>query len=122
MKPHPYAEVLRAIADGQSIQFMPEGSNQWVDRSATNVLRMVQLETEDPIQFRIKPQMVNVNGRTVPAPLQNTPENGTMVWQATICANGEHWAGAEHQLRLLQAGKLFMSSSDCHEHAAALLG
>lgn len=122
MTQHPYADILRAIADGHGIQFKPEESETWIDRSAANVLRMVQLQTDSPLQFRIKPSTVLINGKDVPAPLSVPPACGTMVWEPTICANGEHWQGLVHQFHLLNSGKLFASSEDCRTHAQALLG
>ena len=62
--PHPQAEILRAIADGKTIQrFYPIRGGIWVD-SVTPLSDVIQNE-----RIRIKPDTVNINSHKVPCPV-----------------------------------------------------
>lgn len=72
--PHPRADILRAIADGKTVQMLDD-DNVWVD---------VDLEyiADNPESiFRIKPDTITTHGHEVPAPVRTPLEVGTPYWQ-----------------------------------------
>jgi hypothetical protein len=78
--PHKHAEVLRAIADGETVQYLIR--DEWVDRPEKSM-------TVDPItcermQWRIKPKMISLNGFEYPEPLTEAPQEGTAVWTTWV--------------------------------------
>jgi hypothetical protein len=78
--PHKHAEVLRAIADGETVQYLIR--DEWVDRPEKSM-------TVDPItcermQWRIKPKMISLNGFEYPEPLSSAPPKGTVVWTTWV--------------------------------------
>ena len=77
--PHPYAEILRAIADGEEIQFRSAGT--WCDQSLETTLQEIADEDYPPECYRVKPNVVMINGHEVPEPLKELPlEDGAMVY------------------------------------------
>ena len=75
MTPHPQAEILRAIADGEEIQaFYDRGWHDTVPRSA------VQYLGGDMYPLRIKTKVININGIEVPEPMREMPPEGTSVY------------------------------------------
>ena len=62
-KPHPHADILRAIADGKKIQGRAGDSLPWIDADLEDVVR------EPHVQFRIAPETVLINGVECPKPV-----------------------------------------------------
>lgn len=73
MKPHPHAEVLRAIADGVPLSEFERSENNvyWV---CIDDLSLSRMSTYGYI--RRKPQHIMVNGFKVPKPLDVMPTHG----------------------------------------------
>lgn len=69
LKPHPQAEILRAIADGKTVQMSNEDC-EWVDAGLKD---LVNYPTD---AFRIKPETVNINGHEVDPPVQEPLQKG----------------------------------------------
>lgn len=51
-KQHPYAEILRAIADGNRIQRKISGG--WIDIASNSVLENIAYKIYEPEEYRIK--------------------------------------------------------------------
>lgn len=71
-KQHPYAEILRAIADGKKIQTKLEG--EWIDRSYPMALQDISLNRVDQNSIRIKPKTIRIGEYDVPEPLRVAPK------------------------------------------------
>lgn len=75
MKPHPQADILRAIADGKTIQAQHRSVKIWED-------------LEKPLTFigyaeyelRIKPETMNLAGHEFPAPVSEPLKAGQEYW------------------------------------------
>ena len=124
MTPHPQAEILRAIADGEEIQaFYDRGWHDTVPRSA------VQYLGGDMYPLRIKPKVININGIEVPEPMREMPPEGTSVyWPGFGPDSGDtHTESADVGCYsamlpyLLRKGLLHLTKEAATIHANALL-
>ena len=61
MKPHPQAEILRAIADGEEIEAFYD--KEWYGVVPMTALRYIY---DGSTPLRIKPKVININGIEVP--------------------------------------------------------
>ena len=75
MKPHPQAEILRAIADGGGIEAF--NGKEWFGITPMTALRFIY---DGNTPLRIKPQIVNINGFEVPEPMREAPKLKTRFW------------------------------------------
>lgn len=82
---HPYAEILRAIADGEEVQYLNKVFNEWMGVSHASALRFIYEEKFEPDYIRVKPQTININGYEIPEPLMIVPEVNTTVFIADPC-------------------------------------
>lgn len=75
-KEHPYANLLRAIADGHKMQWLDSGNN-WVTAISTKqILVDIGCGTAlSPLEYRIKPRTININGHEVPEPMLVEPSD-----------------------------------------------
>jgi len=76
MKPHPQAELLKAVADGEVLQRLYK--SRWIDVPAEAVLRY--LADESAVSIRVKVDTININGFDVPRPLKELPAISTTYW------------------------------------------
>lgn len=74
--PHPKAELLKAVADGEALQRLYKG--RWIDVPAEGVLRY--LADESDVSIRVKVDTININGFNVPRPLRELPAIGARYW------------------------------------------
>lgn len=79
---HPHAHVLRAIAEGEQLQFKTINTQEWCDRTHTQVLDLLVNGGLSPDRFRVRPPImpIIINGREVPKPLHELPPKGTTVY------------------------------------------
>ena len=75
MKPHPQAEILRAIADGEDIEAFYDGGWHYV-----KPVSAIKYLGGDMYPLRIKPKVININGIEVPEPMREMPPEGTSVY------------------------------------------
>lgn len=67
MKPHPQADILRAIADGKVIECRHPRWNDGAWMTNYTPLRTIEnMSTE--WEIRIKPETININGHEGPCP------------------------------------------------------
>lgn len=131
MKPHPHAEVLRAIADGVPLDEF-EGmtvTEIWYDLDEVVAVSRgngsVGWITEpDRWQIRRKPQHIIVNGFKVPKPLDVMPQYGQIYYpaldEAAYYAAGS--TGAGWVCICLQRGIAHATKEAAIAHAKAMLG
>lgn len=75
MKPHPQAEILRAIADGEDIEAFYDGGWHYV-----KPVSAIKYLGGDMYPLRIKPKVININGIEVPEPMREMPPEGISVY------------------------------------------
>lgn len=74
-----YAHILRAIADGEDIQWQSPGGH-WVYIGPKETLRDISNDRYDSSRFRVKPRVITINGMEVPESLREMPPPGTEVF------------------------------------------
>ena len=124
--PHPFAEILRGIADGKTCQYR-EG-DKWEDYpfSGTDLMYLLALsDTPSPSQWRVKPDVIVVNGIEVPAP-ERTPLNYNQRYFVPKMSNESgvlklHWDGAAFDLRLLERGQVHLTHEAAKAHHDAII-
>ncbi len=125
MTPHPQANILRAIADGEV--FQTRYKDHWIDVSAEGALRFVV--NESSVGLRIKPKTININGYEVSEPMWEMPPEGTAVyWPGFGSESGDtHTESADVGYYptmlpdLLRKGLLHPTKEAATIHANALL-
>lgn len=119
-KQHPYAEILRAIADGKQIQSKLEG--EWVDRSYPMALQDISLNRIDRDSIRVKPKTIRIGEFDVPEPLRVAPEIGTEYWVMDLReAFGSFWEDHALDFDRLSQGRIHLSEESAELHAKALI-
>ncbi|MDX4957270.1 hypothetical protein [Delftia acidovorans] len=69
-KEHPHAQVLRWIADGETVQV--QFSKDWHDLSLEGLLRHIA-EPRGDYPFRLKPKTITVGDHEIEAPVMSGP-------------------------------------------------
>ena len=120
-------EVLRAIADGADVcefEVLFDGRLRW-EPLWTSVTVSTLMDTQ--IEFRRNPRTRVVNGFTVPAPIQETPEESDELWVPAI--SSKTWAGcilyasrAEYDELCYSRGLLFTTKEAAIANAKAMVG
>ena len=124
MTPHPQAEILRAIADGEDIEAFYD--EEWYGVVPMTALRYTY---DGDIPLRIKPKTININGIEVPEPMREMPPEGTSVyWPGFGPDSGDtHTESADVGYYpamlpyLLRKGLLHLTEEAAAIHANALL-
>ena len=124
MTPHPQAEILRAIADGEDIEAFYD--EEWYGVVPMTALRYTY---DGDIPLRIKPKTININGIEVPEPMREMPPEGTSVyWPGFGPDSGDtHTESADVGCYpamlpdLLRKGLLHLTKEAATIHANALL-
>ena len=121
---HPYAQILRWIADGERIQ---ERRKEWCDCDNGTLLYMIaNVEADVPENYRLAPRTIFVNGVEVPAPEKVAPKlrYGYFVPNP----NGEDdlledhvWSNSEYDIEMLKRGLVYLNKEDAIARAKAML-
>lgn len=123
--PHPYAEVLRAVADGEDIEFADAKStpNRWVPISGQAALNQVAYNTH--LKFRVKPKTIRIGDYDVPEPMRVEPEEDAEFFLPAVLLSRKHilcsWAGHPEQYEHLAAGFCHSTAEAAELHAKALI-
>jgi hypothetical protein len=74
-KEHPHAQVLRWIADGETVQAQFNGDGVWQSMNSLNDHVLADLLTGETTrrEFRIKPKTIRVGDREIEAPVMSGP-------------------------------------------------
>ncbi len=118
---HPYAEILRAIADGEDIQYQ---DGEWFDVSHTDTLCFIHTETLQPKEMRVKPQTIGINDIDVPIPVRNAPIKGSTYYVPSFRAERVEqllWWNDEIDKMYLQRGFVHDTAEAAKCHALALM-
>lgn len=98
LTPHPQAEILRAIADGKTIEARRIKSP--IDEEWHEPHEAIYLVNDDNYELRIKPETITINGHEVPCPVREPLPVGTLYWQANIGSNELEaaWKWSDHDV------------------------
>jgi hypothetical protein len=127
MKPHPHAEVLRAIADGVPLsEFEASPTNGWGDASDLYHRIGDMVRFPEKWQIRRKPQYIMVNGFKVPKPLDVMPKRDDDYYGPCF-DNREFyesysWASDSVDDRLFARKVIHATKEAAIAHAKAMLG
>lgn len=121
-----YADVLRAIADGRVVEMKPPViSGAWSVQPEEFVLQEIGRGFIPPWNFRIKPDIITINGREVPAPVREVPLRGTKYWVVDFVEergyDNEIWEDFPAEKRDLSRGLIHLTEDAARQHAEALL-
>lgn len=125
-KQHPYAEILRLIADGAQMQWQ-DCDGEWFEESSAELLLDIAQNSASPItRYRVKPDVIIINGIEVPKPLQDHPPELTFVFWPQLCSlssisSNEYYSESKHFQSLLRRGLLHLTPEAAKTHALALL-
>lgn len=121
---HPYAEILHAIAEGKQIQYLESSQNEWFGIPRESVL--LELTRQHcRHQFRIKPEVILINGIEVPKPCSKAPKLGEYFFIVNVGNNTPYevdtWSGHITDYELLKRGIIHQTKEAAIKHAEALL-
>lgn len=78
LTPHPKADILRAIADGKTVQMRSTSAhedNEWWEPGD-----ILQYINDGHHEFRIKPETMSINGHEFPMPAREPLKVGQKYW------------------------------------------
>ena len=124
---HPYANILRAIADGEEIEWQ-RSNGCWEYQGLDQTFAEIASNAYSPDRYRVKPKTITINGFEVPEPLREMPPDGTQVfWPVLVSASGkniDHCASyhySEMVKTLISQGLLHLTADAASAHALALI-
>ena len=79
---HPQANLLRALADGDTLEVMISG--KWETMMFSTALKEI-MSCTSPQYLRIKPQTITIGQYEVEKPMRVAPANGTVYFYITAC-------------------------------------
>ena len=124
---HPYSTILKAVAEGKTIQTLEAAVNPyfpdvWTDITAEEVLASVSAETYAPEYMRVKPDTVIINGHEVLAPLREAPTCGTEYYHVSRSKTFTKyvWRNSVMDYNFLDMGVVFLSKEDVAAYVKAM--
>ena len=121
---HPYAQVLRWIADGEAVEVCGSLPNDFQVFPAEEILRGIANGVQ-PATYRLKPRTISINGHEVPEPMRVAPQIGSrffLALTAQCILAGEHtWQGSHASIEWLAKGLCHVTREAAEAHAKALL-
>ena len=125
MPEHKYAAILRAIADGKTVQFR-DNENVWYEPSPASLLGTLSAGVYQPDRFRIKPETISINGVKVPKPETTAPAKGTDYYLPKFTDDPSlhcrlPWHGDAMDRTVLSRGLVHLTKEAAEIHAKALL-
>lgn len=122
MTPHPQADILRAIADGKTIEVkeLIDNENAWEE-----VCNPWNFILHKDYELRIKPALININGHEVPEPVREPLKKLNRYWFVDFSENRcfceSEWDGDEMDYFRLQLGLIHLTKESAIAHTKALL-
>ena len=124
---HPYSTILKAVAEGKTIQTLeanvdPDIPGVWTDITAEEALTAVSVETYAPEDMRVKPDTVIINGHEVLAPLREAPTCGTEYYHVSRSKSFTKyvWRSSVMDYNFLDMGVVFLSKEDAAAYVKAM--
>lgn len=123
--PHPYAELLRAIADGEEIECADTRSVPVSWFLTSSQLALTQITYNTRLKFRIKPKTIRIGEYDVPEPMRVEPEEDAEFFLPAVLSPRKYvprrWAGHPDQCEYLAAGLCHSTAEAAELHAKALI-
>ena len=125
---HQYSNILRAIADGEEIEWQ-RSNGCWEHQDLSQTFAEIAYNAYSPDRYRVKPKTITINGFEVPEPLREMPKDANRVfWPVLASASGSNsdWSYvSENNNVMLEAmllqGLLHSTREDAQAHAHALI-
>lgn len=83
---HQYANILRAIADGEEIEWQ-RSNGCWEYQGLDQTFAEIANNAYSPNRYRVKPKTITINGFEVPEPLRQMPPPDTEVFWPSFGPN-----------------------------------
>ena len=118
--PHPAADLLRAIADGEQMQ--ESVYTPWKNCGAHRAIELIA--HGDDNRVRIAPRTITVNGIEVPEPMRVEPQLEAEYWVAEVTRERPAkylWHGGDIGKRWLRRGLLHTTEAAAQAHVDAIL-
>ena len=123
--PHPHAETLRAIANGEEIECADTRSVPFSWFLTSSQLALTRITHNTHLKFRIKPKTIRIGEYDVPEPMRKEPEEDAEFFLPAVLSPREHisrrWAGHPEQCEHLAAGLCHFTAEAAELHAKALI-
>lgn len=120
-KEHPFAEVLRWIANGEEVEVRICGSG-WRHIPHSKVLPYICVDAATPENFRLKRKTIKIGDVEVPEPMRTAPEIGCECYLVDLISGVSpgnipmfNWTGESCYNSWLQAGLCYTSREDAWE-------
>ena len=121
-KEHPEANVLRWIADGETVQWEND-RNKWCDKSTSDILLLLVRENASD-NFRIKPKTTHIGKYDVTEPMREEPDVGIPFFFLDATAdngiNTTCWSGHWQDENALKLGMAWLKKEDALLAAKAI--
>ena len=121
---HVNAEILRAIADGEKVQYRHFSSPlEWKTHdNEDTVLCWKLLAGSDIYEWRIAPETITIGEHEVPAPEREAPEVGKKFWTLTPFGGATHftWDGTKTCYDALSSGFVHLTEKAAQQHYEAI--
>ena len=123
---HKYHVILKAIAEGDDIQYLSHPSSSWKPLSAKSFLRtMVNGGLSTPEYYRVKPKTMNINGYEVPEPVRTKLNEEDTYYIPDVLGYAfyisDWWSDTDQDLKFLNLGLIHLTKEAAIQHAKALL-
>lgn len=122
MAEHKHTEILRAIADGQEVEFYHHGLERWCAPDFNDDTPLTRPE----LNWRIKPRTLTINGHEVPEPMRKAPAMDTKHWLPWLVSRPEMavcqtWSDHPFDHERLARGLCHSTREAAEAHARALM-
>lgn len=116
-KAHKHKDLIIAWANGETIQFWGGDKHGWLD--------VLEPNFNSDAKFRVKPEIIIINGIEVPTPVRQELSEGTRYYipqlmSAELC-NWYEWTDGPADKRALSRGTVHLTKESAVQHAKALL-
>jgi hypothetical protein len=122
--PHPYAEILRAIADGETVQWQ-NGAGEWCSQGPDMTLFEIRGRAFPLGRYRIKPRTIRVGEVDVPEPMREAPARGKEYWvidasHSNFTGAKLRWSNDDVDNRLIERGICYDNPTDAETAGRAI--
>lgn len=123
---HDYANALRWIADGETVELL-DGHSGWMVGDARTLLSIILKREAKPEDFRLKPRTISINGHEVPEPMRVKPAFGAKYYVPYLQVACENpfdeltWYAEDGDRFRLNLGICHATREAAEAHARALL-
>lgn len=123
-KEHPFAEALRWVAAGETLQASNGTGYKFCDIAPNTALMVIHNHCMGPLEFRIKPRTIRIGAYDVPEPMREIPENGAAYYALRVFGSesviGEVWRGDDEDFCVIKKGMCWLKREDAELAAKAI--